>query len=194
MATIIACGVVALMIGLAVFSISTYRNLKFHQRIAFIRRYRFPEGLLAKVHEKHPHLTPRELQLVTRGLRKFFICNLMAKGRFVSMPSQVVDDLWHEFILFTRIYQEFCQAAFGDFLHHTPAVVLRKRASANEGLRRVWRLACEDENINPRDASRLPLLFALDTKLNIANGFTYKTDCSRIRDKKKAPTCTAPPI
>ncbi len=141
--------------------------------------------LLAKLREKHPNLTSRELQWVTRGLRKFFLCYLMAKRRFVSMPSQVVDDLWHEFILFTRAYDDFCKQAFGEFLHPTPALVLAKRSTANEGLRRVWRLACEDENIDPRNASRLPLLFALDAKLNILNGFAYRADCSRIRDKRE---------
>ena len=95
------------------------------------------------------------------------------------MPSQVVDDLWHEFILFTRDYGAFCQRAFGQFLHHTPAVKLGGERGDNEGLRRVWWYCCLEENINPRKPTRLPLLFALDAKLGIANGFVYRLDCGR---------------
>jgi hypothetical protein len=95
------------------------------------------------------------------------------------MPSQAADGLWHEFILFTRNYQNFCDDAFGRFLHHTPAVKLGAVKSDNEGLRRVWWYSCLEENINPRNATRLPLLFALDRKLGIANGFIYDLDCRR---------------
>jgi len=36
------------------------------------------------------------------------------------MPSNLVDDAWHEFILDTASYIEFCEGAFGEYLHHTP--------------------------------------------------------------------------
>ncbi|MEE3371137.1 MAG: hypothetical protein VX346_17525 [Planctomycetota bacterium] len=35
-------------------------------------------------------------------------------------PSHVVDLAWHEWILFTRAYTEFCQTQFGRYIHHTP--------------------------------------------------------------------------
>lgn len=35
-------------------------------------------------------------------------------------PSRVVDDAWHEFILCTRAYADYCQAQFGRFIHHHP--------------------------------------------------------------------------
>ena len=97
------------------------------------------------------------------------------------MPSQVADDLWHEFILSTREYSAFCREAFGGYMHHTPATVLGADKQTNEGLRRTWWWACKDENINPSKPSRLPLLFALDSKLGIANGFVYSPDCNALR-------------
>lgn len=36
------------------------------------------------------------------------------------MPSKLVDDAWHEFILDSVCYVDFCDQAFGDYLHHTP--------------------------------------------------------------------------
>ncbi len=43
-----------------------------------------------------------------------------------------------------------------------------------------------EENINPRRPTRLPLLFALDKKLGIANGFVYALDCNVLRRQSPA--------
>jgi hypothetical protein len=156
-------------------------------RAEFIRRYTLPHGLFDKVRAKRPELKTKELQLVAHALRQFFLAYLRSGRRYVSMPSQVVDELWHEFILYTRHYDAFCRRAFGGFLHHTPAVALSKKQveqQRNIGLRRVWWFTCKEENINPRAPTRLPLLFALDAKLRIAGGFIYKPDCSMHRSYK----------
>jgi len=153
--------------------------LRRSKRDAYIRTYMFPPAVFEKFHERRPALDVKEQQLVARGLRQFFLTYHKSGYRRVAMPSQVVDDFWHEFILFTRDYKKFCDEAFGQFLHHTPAVKLGAVRSDNEGLRRVWWFACIEENINPRKATRLPLLFAIDRKLGIGDGFVYSLDCRR---------------
>lgn len=147
----------------------------------YIRTYMFPSGLLDKLASRRPELEAKDRQLVARALRQFFIAYLKSGRKYVSMPSQVVDDLWHEFILYTRHYDLFCKTAFGGFMHHTPAIVLGAHRHNNTGLRRAWWYCCLEENINPKKATRLPLLFAIDAKLKINNGFHYMLDCSRIR-------------
>jgi hypothetical protein len=147
------------------------------RREAYIRSFILPKGLYEKLREHHPNLTMKDCQLVSQGLRQFFLAHLKSGRQFVSMPSQVADDLWHEFILYTKNYQQFCQQAFGRFLHHTPAVVLSKGQQGNGGMRRCWHYACHEENINPKKPTRLPLLFALDSKLAVPNGFVYVADC-----------------
>ncbi|MEX5608152.1 hypothetical protein ABFV58_08945 [Pseudomonas protegens] len=153
------------------------------RREAHIRNFTLPPRLFEPLRTQHPHLNLKDCQLVAQGLRQFFLAYLKSGQRYVSMPSQVVDDLWHEFILHTRDYQQFCNQAFGQFLHHTPAAVLGQNAAqqSDNGLRRVWRQACLEENINPAQPSRLPLLFALDAKLKIAGGFHYVADCQSLR-------------
>ena len=151
------------------------------RRAEYIRHYVLPKGLYAKLTARHPALSRKECELVAQGLRQFFLCYLMSGRQYVSMPSQVADDLWHEFILYTKNYEHFCRNAFGKFLHHTPAAVLvGGQAASNAGLRRAWTWACRDENIDPKAATRLPLLFALDGKLGVANGFYYVPDCSGV--------------
>jgi len=153
------------------------------QRRQFIRDSRFPLYLGTKLRKQYPQLTASDTDLVLHGLRQFFLAHLRSKRQFVAMPSQVVDAAWHEFILHTRAYEDWCSAAFGRLMHHTPAEVLGRDPKRNDGLRRTWYWACKEESINPRQPSRLPLLFALDKKFAIPGGFTYVPDCKDI-DRK----------
>jgi hypothetical protein len=162
--------------GCVIFAAAWHRA----KRLQFIKTYSFPRGLYDKLKGKHPDIGPKEFQLVNLALKQFFVAHLLSGKKYVSMPSQIVDDLWHEFILYTRGYDKFCRQAFGRFMHHTPAVVLSPSKTDNEGLRRVWWYCCKEENIDPRQSTRLPLLFAIDKKLGIKNGFVYSLDCKRI--------------
>ena len=150
------------------------------QRRQHIRSAALPRGLYDKLRQLHPQLAVKDCALVAQALRQFFMTYSRSGHKHVSMPSQVADDLWHEFILHTRAYEIFCQQAFGRFFHHTPAAALGRHDNTlmNAGLRRCWWHACREDNINPAKPARLPLIFALDAKLNIANGFHYLADCS----------------
>lgn len=156
-------------------------KLREARRADFIRGYGFPKGLIERLQLSRPGLSAKDAQLVARALRQFFLAHLKSGRRFVSMPSQVTDDLWHEFILYTRHYEAFCRRAFGRFMHHTPAVVLGSDKQNNLGLRRTWWQCCREENIHPLHPTRLPLLFALDGKLAIENGFRYEPHCEALR-------------
>lgn len=157
------------------------RALREARRADFIRGYSFPRGLIERLMKRRPGLQAKDGQLVARALRQFFLAHHKSGRQFVSMPSQVADDLWHEFILYTKNYADFCERAFGRFMHHTPAVVLAADQRSNAGLRRCWWHCCKDENINPAKATRLPLLFALDAKLGVGEGFHYTPDCAALR-------------
>ncbi len=63
----------------------------------------------------------------------FYICN-QANGKMVAMLSEIVDVLWHEFLLFTREYETFCKKGLGHFLHHTPTEVMKYKSSVSVGL------------------------------------------------------------
>ena len=145
------------------------------QRERQLREAALPLFLKRKLRASYPHLSAKDCDLVERGLRQFFLACLRSNKQFVAMPSRVVDAMWHEFILHTRAYQDWCSLTLGWFLHHTPAQALGDEARSNDGLRRAWYWACKDEAIAPKTPTRLPLLFALDAKLKIENGFHYVT-------------------
>ncbi len=176
---------------LAVITLLIAQALRRARRAEFIRAYEFPRGLFAALQKQHPQLSTKDCQLVAQALRQFFGAYLRGRRQPVSMPSQVADDLWHQFILYTRNYDAFCRRAFGRFMHHTPAAVMGSARSSNTGLRRCWWQCCRVENINPRQPSRLPLLFAIDSKLKIAGGFLYVANCGPLQAAAGEASATA---
>lgn len=167
-------------LALAAVGNAALKSLELSLRRQFVREARLPPFLIGKLRAAYPGLSQRDGELVLRGLRQFFMAHLRSKRQFVAMPSKLVDTAWHEFILHTQGYQRWCAAAFGGLLHHTPAEVLGRDARRNDGLRRTWYWSCKEESIDPRKPSRLPLLFALDAKFDVAGGFRYTPDCRAI--------------
>ncbi|WP_137974635.1 hypothetical protein [Pseudomonas sp. F(2018)] len=166
------------IIGATAFGIFRWRRHR--QRLLreqFIAGFEFPEQLRSRLTKHYPQLTPTQTGQVLRGLREYFQLCRLAEQRMVAMPSQAVDMAWHEFILYTRQYRQFCSQGLGRFLHHTPHDVMPNPNAAGEGIRRAWRLACNREGIDPQLPARLPLLFALDAELGIADGFRYSLNC-----------------
>lgn len=154
-----------------------WRKSRRRQRRAYIDSYDFHPGVINKFREVRPDLSPEQEELVFVALRDYFhICNIAGR-KMVAMPSQVVDDAWHAFILFTRAYQRFSRRAFGRFLHHTPAEAMKTPTLAGEGIKRAWRLACAHDGVDPKHPLSVPLLFAIDAHLNIPNGFYYTANC-----------------
>ncbi|MBB3110587.1 hypothetical protein FHS18_002654 [Paenibacillus phyllosphaerae] len=49
--------------------------------------------------------------------RYFLMCGLL---RSVPMYSEKVDDVWHEMLMFTREYEQFCKTFCGRLIHHAP--------------------------------------------------------------------------
>lgn len=51
-------------------------------------------------------------------LKFLFLCS---RSPNTLTPSKLIDDIWHEFILFTRSYQSFCEQHLNRFIHHQPS-------------------------------------------------------------------------
>lgn len=65
-------------------------------------------------------VTEAEAEDIFTETKKFlFICR--QPGVFIPDELLIVDEMWHNFILFTKEYQNFCTHYFGGYLHHTPS-------------------------------------------------------------------------
>lgn len=170
-------GKIILISLLVLASVVLWRNWSRQRRQAYIAGYPYQRFLDKRLAARRPELSAEQRGEVFAALDDYFQLCRKAGRNMVAMPSQAVDDAWHEFILFTRQYDQFCRHAFGRFLHHTPAEAMRTPTQASDGLKRAWRLACAHEKINPKAPERLPRLFALDAALGIAGGFVYQLDC-----------------
>jgi hypothetical protein len=171
-----------LVVGITLYiSVKSYTKIskKKLERIAVIDNFTFPNQIETKVKQTYPHLDLYQVKDVIKGLKEYFHLSLEANGEMISMPSKAIDVGWHEFILFTQKYSDFCEVAFGRFLHHTPAEGMKSQKVAKEGIKRTWRLACHRENIFADKPKMLPWVFAIDEKYNINDGFHYTLDCSK---------------
>jgi hypothetical protein len=171
--TIISTTVAFILFFLSLFD----RNITLKKRLDFINSYHIPEPILQKFLAHYPDLTDKQVQEVIKALKIYFKCYAL-KNEYIAMPSKVVDMLWHEFILNTREYQQFCQQAFRKFLHHTPTEIqsCSKQIATTKmqyGLQVIWLYSCEQQNIQSLKPVILPTLFAIDAKLNIPDGYYY---------------------
>jgi hypothetical protein len=93
--------------------------------------------------------------LVETGLRQWLRCAgaALRDNQVIGMPSHAVDEAWHGLILCTSIYATFCEAAYGQFLHHhpdggAPAPVAARSGAAELQLNRTviaWSLVAEPD-------------------------------------------------
>ena len=136
-----------------------------------------PYGCTERIRRHHPSLGDDDVARVESGLRDWFAVCAATGGRQVAMPSPVVDDLWHEFLLFTRDYASFCDAAFGRFLHHTPTEAMTQ--DEYDGQAVALRTTYEAALLRHRGAG-LPALFCLDAQLGLPGAPRYVEHCGAL--------------
>lgn len=66
-------------------------------------------------------LSNSEAQVHWQELMKFL--TVCAASDDAYCPSRELDQIWHEFLLHTRDYDEFCTEVLGVFVHHEPTDV-----------------------------------------------------------------------
>lgn len=76
-------------------------------------------------HEAVVRRIARRNRITRRTARTWFeelvrYLDLCDESPQVLAPSKKVDKAWHEFLLFTREYEEFCRERYGRMIHHDP--------------------------------------------------------------------------
>ncbi|WP_046175298.1 glycine-rich domain-containing protein [Domibacillus indicus] len=75
-------------------------------------------------------LSSQEYEWYELELKRFFCMTAIMKN--VPMYSAKVDAIWHDMILFTKDYSEFCERFNGAMIHHTPT---EKASKTNHSIR-----------------------------------------------------------
>jgi hypothetical protein len=147
------------------------------RRRAFIEGYEFPTALQNKLRDELD--SDRPVNVALEGLREWYlVCLDAGPNAMLGMPSRAVDIAWHEMILMTRTYHHFCERAFGYYLHHSPDAVMDE--PMRDGLART--LATVERN-RALTMSGVPLLFAIDTELDLEGGQLWaEPEIAALRD------------
>jgi hypothetical protein len=153
------------------------KRAKREDQIRFIETYAFPASLSTKLNEHFPQLTSAQIALIVDGLRQWFMLLAINRGKKFGMPSKAVDVAWHEFILMTRHYEAFCEAAYGEYLHHTQNEGGDERDAERLALARTYALAPATATLLTGAAvgtvGASVGLFDVDRTLGIEGGFQY---------------------
>ncbi len=64
-------------------------------------------------------------------VKKFLVLCESDPARGFQVRSRMIDEVWHQFVLFTFEYTKFCRRFFGRYLHHVPSNA-PKREDARE--------------------------------------------------------------
>lgn len=88
------------------------------QQLAAILNYR-NDDVISRFTDQFD-VPAEEAEDIFTETRKFlYLCQL--PGIFIPDELIIVDEMWHNFILFTKEYQRFCDIHFGRYFHHLPA-------------------------------------------------------------------------
>lgn len=107
-----------------------------------------PQTLAQQLLAQHPELVQKIAKATLastsecqRGLEETlkFLALANESRQVACTPSQRVDLVWHEFILFTRLYAAFCEEQFGRFIHHDPASLGQSCSAAYQHTLELYR-------------------------------------------------------
>jgi hypothetical protein len=65
--------------------------------------------------------TQEEGKALFTEVKRFLVLSRVVPSVLWNVYSSRVDEVWHQFVLFTREYIEFCHRSFGEYIHHSPS-------------------------------------------------------------------------
>ena len=82
--------------------------------------------MIERIKPKEPFNKMTEVQIkeIVNEFKKFMAIIVIyhETDKRVEMVSELVDEVWHTFILFTNEYRKFCDTLVGEYIHHEPNV------------------------------------------------------------------------
>jgi hypothetical protein len=86
--------------------------------------YNIPDDIVKRLKKGFPFnsMTSKEVGICVDEFKKFVAIMIIGKKekKGVAMTSNVIDEIWHEFVLFTLDYHAFSEMLDLQYIHHTP--------------------------------------------------------------------------
>lgn len=96
------------------------------KKIKDIENYSF-DFLKSRFLKKFNDLDEYQYLLIEECLKDYYIAYYLINNNLVNIntksispPNDIVDELWHLHIIYTKDYFEFCENNFNHYLHHYP--------------------------------------------------------------------------
>ncbi|MCM3781532.1 hypothetical protein M3231_00960 [Neobacillus mesonae] len=86
-----------------------------------------------RVMAKHSFTSEKYDWMLLELKRYFILCSILKN---VPMYSNDTDIIWHEMLMFTRDYEDFCRNFTGEFIHHQPHT--SQPSESERGTERAW--------------------------------------------------------
>lgn len=77
--------------------------------------------LIQKLVKDHVVDSPEEAQALFREVKRYLVLTTADPTVAWAMYSLRIDHIWHQFILFTRQYIDYCSQNFGRYIQHAPS-------------------------------------------------------------------------
>jgi hypothetical protein len=77
--------------------------------------------LIEKLLKDHICTSEDEARALFTEVKRYLVLNRSDKSKIWEMYSHRIDEVWHQFVLFTRQYIEFCTRYYGLYLPHSPS-------------------------------------------------------------------------
>jgi hypothetical protein len=67
-------------------------------------------------------IAPEDARILFDDVKRFLFLVEQPDGRHSTIhgPLVVLDEMWHNFVLFTKPYTEYCVSLYGHYIHHVP--------------------------------------------------------------------------
>ena len=82
------------------------------------------ENVISRFVDKYD-VTEQEANELFTETKKFLYLSHFERV-FITNDILIIDEMWHNFVLFTSDYQKFCDTYFGHFKHHKPSTKAEK--------------------------------------------------------------------
>jgi hypothetical protein len=103
-----------------------YLSAKTVESLSKLDKYQIPSAVAERLRQQKPFNDMTELQLkeILDEFKKYIAILIInyRNGKKVEMVGELIDEVWHTFILFTNEYRKFCETIIGEYIHHEPNV------------------------------------------------------------------------